>query len=94
MNKKNIPKYLDKNILVLGMVESIKEITTINNQKMSFIKISDETDNIDVTVFPEIYTKIGALNKHDIILIKAKVEKRFSKYQLVVNKLDILNRIN
>ena len=91
---KNIPKYLDKNILVLGMVESIKEIITKNNQKMSFVKISDETDNIDVTVFPEIYTKIGVLNKHDIILIKAKVEKRFSKYQLVVNKLDILNRIN
>ena len=54
---------------------------------MAFISGSDEYETIDVIVFPDKYDLIKDISKSDIILIEAKVEKRMSKYQLVLANL-------
>lgn len=79
-----IPLYFDKVVSTLIYIEKIKEITTKKEEKMCFITGADEEDNIDVVFFPRVYKtfdcKIG-----DILYVTAKVEKRFDKYQLIVN---------
>lgn len=87
---KDLNKYLDKNVLVVGLIDNVKEITTKRKDKMAFIKISDETSSIDLTLFPNIYMKFNNIKKGNIILVQAKVERRYENYQLIVNDLKIL----
>ena len=54
---------------------------------MAFITGSDELKNCDIVLFPKTYNKYNKLNIGDIVLINGKVERRYDKYQLVVNTL-------
>ncbi|MBQ3020677.1 MAG: DNA polymerase III subunit alpha [Bacilli bacterium] len=83
----NIENYFDKMIDIYLYVEDIKTIKTKNGEDMAFISCSDETGIIDAIVFPNKYNLINDIKKYDIVLINAKVEKRYDKCQLVVNKI-------
>ena len=56
---------------------------------MAFITGSDETDTLDLTLFPSIYSKYQ-VKRGDILLVRGKVERRMDKYQLVVDKIRVL----
>ena len=57
---------------------------------MAFISGSDVLSNVDIVLFPKVYEKYNSLKHSDIILINGKVEKRFDKYQIVVNNIEKL----
>ena len=84
---KELKNYFDKNVDLIAYVDSIKEIVTKNNQKMVFIGVSDETAKNDMVMFPNVYSSINSIEKGDILYINVHVEKRFDKYQLIVNKV-------
>ena len=71
-------------------VHSVKEVMTKKNDVMAFIKAGDEYQDVDLTLFPDIYKKNNNINKRDIIKIYGKVEKRMDNYQIVVSKIDNL----
>lgn len=82
--------YFDKQVDVVIYVDKIKKITTKKNDSMCFITGSDEISNLDIVIFPKIYKKYENIKVGDILLINGKVEKRFDKIQLVVNKVKVL----
>ena len=49
---KDIEKYFDKNIIVIGMIDNIREVNTKNNDKMAFVTISDEYAKASLVMFP------------------------------------------
>ena len=86
----SLPNHFDKRIQTIVYVDKIKEITTKNGQKMAFLVGSDEVSTIDLTLFPNLYSKYSNLEKGAILLVTGKVEKRFDKYQLVIERLERL----
>jgi DNA polymerase-3 subunit alpha len=86
----NIEKYFNKNINTIVLVENIKEIFTKNNEKMAFLTISDEFKKISATIFPKIYNEYINLSIGDIIKVNGRVEKRYDKYELIINIIEIL----
>ena len=88
----DISLYFDKIIEVVVYVDKVKEITTKAGAKMLFISGSDELSNIDLTVFPNIYDECKNISKGDIVLARVRVEKRYDKYQLIVNKIKKLEK--
>ena len=72
---------------IVKCVDKVKEITTKSGAKMVFISGSDELSNIDLTVFPDTYKEMEHIEKGDILLARARVEKRYDQYQLIVNKI-------
>ena len=70
------------------MVENIKSIDTKNNKKMAFITASDDTGICDFVLFPNSYDMIKTVKKGELIGIIGRVEKRFDKYQIVINNLN------
>jgi len=91
-------KYNDKNSSMLASnydkiielklyVEKVRETTTKNNDVMAFITGVDEFGSVSITLFPKVYIKYNDIKIGDIIVIKGRVEKRFDKYQVVVNEL-------
>jgi len=84
----NIKNYFDKIIDSVVMVDRIKTIDTKNNEQMCFITGSDELEYIDLVMFPKTFKVYNNIKIGDIIKIKGKVEKRFDKYQIIINELE------
>ena len=87
VNTNEIDKYFDKTINLILYISRITITTTKKGEKMCFITGSDEISDVDVTVFPKQYDLIDNIDKQDIILVTGKVQKRMSKYQVVLEKL-------
>ncbi|MEG2322673.1 MAG: DNA polymerase III subunit alpha [Bacilli bacterium] len=85
---KNVISYFDKNIICLILVEKVHKIVTKKNENMLFITGSDETSLCEFVLFPKNYCEVKVGN---IYIINGHVEKRFDKYQIIVN--DIKNMI-
>ena len=90
INLNEIEYYFDRSIDIVIYVDKIKEINTSKGDKMCFISGSDELSTSDIVLFPKTYKNCNNFDKGDILKINGKVEKRFDKYQVVVNKLEKL----
>ncbi len=86
----NIEKYFDKEVNIVLYIDKIKSTITKKNETMAFISASDEFDSIDIVVFPNKYDSLIDINKGDIVYITGIVEKRMSRYQLVLEKISKL----
>ena len=84
VNLIDIEKYFNKNIRVLMYVEQIKKIKTKNNKDMYFIVGSDETKNCEFVLFPNEFCDIIV---GSIYIVEGKVEKRYDKYQIIINRI-------
>lgn len=90
INLENINNYFDKFVEIVVYVDKLNVIKTKNNEEMCFITGSDEITNLDIVLFPNIYEIYKNVEIGDILKLNGKVERRFDKYQLVVNKLEII----
>ena len=77
-------EYFNKTITIILFAENTKTIKTKNNDKMSFVKLSDEFGSIEGIVFPDVYKKLGEIEKNNVYKINAKVERRNNDYQLII----------
>ena len=84
----DVPKYFDKFIDIVVLVDRVREVNTKDNSSMCFITGSDEVSSIDIVMFPKIFSMYSNIVIGDIVKINGKVEKRFDKYQIIVNKLE------
>ena len=79
--------YLFKNISMCVLIEKISLIMTKNNEQMAFLDVSDETGDIQMTLFPEVYKKFNDIKEGEIVFVEGKSSKRFDKYQIIVNNI-------
>ena len=87
----NLSKYFDKTVDMILYLEKRSEITTKKNEKMMFISASDIYGNIDLVMFPKVYNEYFNIYIPGVYKVTGKVEKRFSKLQLVVSRLEKIN---
>lgn len=76
--------YFDKNIEMTLYFERKKEVNTKSGDKMTFINASDAFGNAELVMFPKTYNKYFNIPIPGVYKIKGKVEKRFSKLQIVL----------
>ena len=75
---------------VVGVIISIKEITTRKGKKMAFFDLDDSTASSEVVIFPNLWQKISKLELQDtdIVRCKVKVEKTDPEIKLILNSID------
>ena len=83
----DINKYFDKNITSILYIDELRKIKTKNDKDMAFMLCSDETSTLDFIVFSNKINLITDIKVGDIVKIFGKVEKRFDKYQVIVNDI-------
>ena len=88
----DIPNYFNKKVDSLILVDKIKVIKTKKGDEMAFITGSDETFSMDFTLFPKVYRLYTMVEKGNLLLISGRVEKRLDQYQVIVDKITILNK--
>lgn len=75
---------------VVGVILSLKEITTRKGKKMAFIDIDDATASAEIVVFPTLWQKVARLELKDtdIVRCRVKVEKTDPEIKLILNSID------
>ena len=79
---------INKNYRLLGIIKRINEIQTKKGDLMAFLEIYDETGELDVVVFPQIYGKYKqSFQTKSVYLFEGMVEVRNDKKQLVLENV-------
>ena len=76
---------------IAGIIRSIKTISTKKGSTMAFVKLVDETDEIELTIFSDLYVQSFALlEKNKIIIADIKREKRGDSIDYICNNIQPL----
>ena len=91
VNLADIKNYFGKRVELLVMIDKVRVVNTKNNDRMAFYLASDDTAQTDLTLFPKAYEKYKEIDKGEIVLVKGEVQRRFDKYQIIVNEIKRIN---
>ncbi|API90830.1 DNA polymerase III subunit alpha [Virgibacillus pantothenticus] len=74
------------------VIQFIRTIRTKRGDPMAFITISDETDEMEAVVFPELYRQVHRWWKEGmLVLVQGKLENRNNRLQTLLSSVEILN---
>ncbi|WP_096189710.1 DNA polymerase III subunit alpha [Evansella halocellulosilytica] len=74
-------------VRLAGLIEGSRTIQTKKKQQMAFLNISDETGEVDVTVFPEAYERYRTkLNKGEMIFVEGKIQDHRGEKKVIMEK--------
>ena len=79
-----LERYFDSNVRMTLYIERKKEIDTKAGEKMMFLNATDSFGMVELVMFPKTYNKFFNIPIPGVYKIKGKVEKRFSKLQIVL----------
>src|SRR5690606_14287984 len=75
-----------KNLKSAAIIQEIKTIRTKRGEQMAFLTLSDETDDMDGVVFPELYRNTRRyIEEEKLIFISGKIESRNGKKQWLLS---------
>jgi len=80
-----LERYFDGHVKMVLYFERKKEIDTKTGEKMMFINASDSFGAIELVMFPRTYNNYFNVPIPGVYEITGKVEKRFSKLQIMLN---------
>jgi len=92
----NIAKLIEKSkqgqeVVLGGLIEDVREVTTKNNERMLFIKITDLTGTMEAVVFPRTFAQFKEVFLPDTcVVLSAKVSKRNGELSLIAEKAKML----
>ena len=75
-------------VVVGGVIEEVKPITTKKGTRMAFVKLSDLTDKIEMVCFPDNFEKNKELLEMDIcVACRGKISRRNGEPNLILEKI-------
>ncbi len=72
-------------VTIAGIIETVRQVITKNNERMAFIKISDFTDSIEAVVFPSVFkNSIETFVPEKCIALTGKVSLRNGEKSIII----------
>jgi DNA polymerase-3 subunit alpha len=72
-------------VTIAGIIETVRQVITKNDERMAFIKISDLTDSIEAVVFPSVFkTSIETFVPEKCIALTGKVSLRNGEKSIII----------
>ena len=72
-------------ITIAGIIETVRQVVTKNNDRMAFLKISDLTDSIEAVVFPSLFKdNIDLFVAEKCIALSGKVSNRNGEKSIII----------
>jgi DNA polymerase-3 subunit alpha len=87
--------YVDKKLVLGGLVSNVKKIITKNGKPMLFMKLEDLTGKTEIVIFPNLLEKNpGALQENKIIFVAGRVDERNGEIKIVADDVQeiLVNR--
>ncbi|HEX6594622.1 MAG TPA: DNA polymerase III subunit alpha [Bacillota bacterium] len=85
----NIQKLKERmKIKSTAIIQAVKPIRTKRGDRMAFVTLSDETNEIEAVVFPDLFRKINRwLQEEMVVTLQGQVEDRNDRKQLLVRAM-------
>ncbi|MFZ2072266.1 MAG: OB-fold nucleic acid binding domain-containing protein, partial [Minisyncoccia bacterium] len=72
-------------VTIAGIIESVRQVVTKNNERMAFLRIADLTDSIEAVVFPKLFTtSADVFVPEKCIALSGKVSLRNGEKSLII----------
>ena len=72
-------------ITIAGIIETVRQVITKNNERMAFLKIADLTDSIEAVAFPSIFKEsIDILIPEKCIALSGKISLRNGEKSIII----------
>lgn len=72
-------------VTIAGIIETVRQVITKNNERMAFLKISDLTDSIEAVAFPSVFkNSIEILVPEKCIALTGKVSLRNGEKSIII----------
>ena len=79
-------------VVVGGIIEEVRIVTTKNGEQMVFIKFADLTDNIEVVAFPKIFEEFkDTLIPESCIVVKGTFSTRNGGKSILIDKVKLMD---
>ncbi len=89
--KKALEARVNTQVTLAGIVERFREISTKKGEMMAFVKIADFSGELEMVVFPRIYTEFkNLLTEDSCIVVLGKITERNGEKSLIVDKIKAL----
>ncbi|MDO5649577.1 MAG: DNA polymerase III subunit alpha [Gallicola sp.] len=87
-------KWDQKEVTIIGIVESVNKKFTRNNQLMEFVKFEDLYGMIELIVFPKLYDRYNTLIVEDqVLMVKGRLSlSEMEEPKLIVEKIEELEK--
>jgi len=86
-----LPKLLNRRVTITGYVADRKKIKTSNGKGMVFLSMEDELDMFEVTLFPEVYRRVGErIFRKPILRIEGTVQNDISGLTVVADRIEVV----
>lgn len=76
-------------VKVLLYVKKVKEIRTKKGEQMAFLSGEDQSGQLEVTIFPNLFRQLSSLVPEQVYLITGKVDDRQQRRQIIAIKLEL-----
>lgn len=94
IDSQKIHAYEGKQISILGMIVTEKQVMTKHKDSMSFVSFEDQFSLFESVMFPKVYTSmVEQLTKGYVFIVQGRVEKEFGVHQINVSCLIPVNRV-
>ncbi len=78
-------------VITAGMIGSVRELLTKKGEKMAFIQLVDQTDQIEVTAFPETYRALQeVIQPSACVAIKGRLQIRSGEPTIMLENAKLL----
>lgn len=89
---KDFNKFINRKVRVVALVEKIKVINTKKGEAMAFVRLEDETGNIEAVIFPKNNAVIEELTENMLYRFTGSINRRNEEVQFVIESVELLNR--
>ena len=92
----NIKKIKEKSkereqVVVGGIIESIKSVITKNGDRMVFLKLADLTDSIEAVAFPKVFEEFqDILVSESCVVVKGTISNRNGNKSILIDKVKMM----
>lgn len=87
----DLPKMENKKVKIVGLVADRKRIKTSNGRNMVFLTMEDEFDMFEVTLFPNVYQRVGErIFRKPILDITGTVQNEISGLTVVAERVEVV----
>lgn len=81
-------------VVTAGMIESVRELLTKKGERMAFIQLANQTDQIEMTAFPETYRALQeVLKTSNCVAVKGRLQLRNDEPTILLENAKLLGPI-
>ena len=82
----------NQKVKVAAIVQRFNRINTKRGDSMAFVTLSDETDELEGVVFPDVFREVNQwLDEEVVVMIEGKVSLRDGRKQIIIDRMSKLD---